>query len=73
MDPNSRTIHFGFADMSFLFGRRPRTNTVDLPKQLKEQMGRLEKLDGAQKEIKETKVRPDMLKACCLLHHTNCK
>jgi len=29
--------------MSFLFGRRPRTNTVDLPKQAKEQMS---KLDG---------------------------
>jgi calcium binding protein 39 len=29
--------------MSFLFGRRPRTNTVDLPKQAKEQIS---KLDG---------------------------
>lgn len=29
--------------MSFLFGRRPRTNTVDLPKQAKEQ---ILKLDG---------------------------
>ena len=28
--------------MSFLFGRRPRTNTVDLPKQAKEQMARLD-------------------------------
>lgn len=29
--------------MSFLFGRRPRTNTVDLPKQAKEQIS---KVDG---------------------------
>ncbi|KAG0651742.1 Conidiophore development [Hyphodiscus hymeniophilus] len=28
--------------MSFLFGRRPRTNTVDLPKQAKEQISRLD-------------------------------
>ncbi|KAL3421056.1 conidiophore development protein hymA [Phlyctema vagabunda] len=35
--------------MSFLFGRRPRTNTVDMPKQAKEQILRLEqalKLEG---------------------------
>ncbi|RDW66145.1 ARM repeat-containing protein [Coleophoma cylindrospora] len=55
--------------MSFLFGRRPRTNTVDLPKQLKEQIGRLEKLDGAQKEVKEAKVRPDMLQSVLHTDH----
>jgi hypothetical protein len=35
--------------MSFLFGRRPRTNTVDLPKQAKEQIS---KLDGPGAAIK---------------------
>ena len=35
--------------MSFLFGRRPRTNTVDLPKQAKEQIS---KLDGPGAAVK---------------------
>merc|ERR1711939_821400 len=35
--------------MSFLFGRRPRTNTVDLPKQAKEQMLKLDGPAGAAK------------------------
>jgi hypothetical protein len=35
--------------MSFLFGRRPRTNTVDLPKQAKEQIS---KLDGPGDAVK---------------------
>ncbi|EPE34136.1 ARM repeat-containing protein [Glarea lozoyensis ATCC 20868] len=35
--------------MSFLFGRRPRTNTVDLPKQAKEQISKLEGPAGAAK------------------------
>lgn len=33
--------------MSFLFGRRPRTNTVDLPKQAKEQISKLDGPGGA--------------------------
>jgi calcium binding protein 39 len=35
--------------MSFLFGRRPRTNTVDLPKQAKEQISKLDGPAGAAK------------------------
>lgn len=35
--------------MSFLFGRRPRTNTVDLPKQAKEQLLKLDGPAGATK------------------------
>jgi len=35
--------------MSFLFGRRPRTNTVDLPKQAKEQLLKLDGPNGATK------------------------
>ncbi|PSS22109.1 hypothetical protein M430DRAFT_34105 [Amorphotheca resinae ATCC 22711] len=35
--------------MSFLFGRRPRTNTVDLPKQAKEQLSKLDGPGGAAK------------------------
>lgn len=35
--------------MSFLFGRRPRTNTVDLPKQAKEQITKLDGPGGAAK------------------------
>ena len=35
--------------MSFLFGRRPRTNTVDLPKQAKEQIPKLDGPGGAAK------------------------
>lgn len=35
--------------MSFLFGRRPRTNTVDLPKQAKEQISKLDGPVGAAK------------------------
>ncbi|KAH8684722.1 conidiophore development protein-like protein hymA [Tricladium varicosporioides] len=35
--------------MSFLFGRRPRTNTVDLPKQARDQITRLDGPGGAAK------------------------
>jgi len=35
--------------MSFLFGRRPRTNTVDLPKQAREQISKLDGPGGAAK------------------------
>ncbi|CZS96049.1 hypothetical protein WAI453_009722 [Rhynchosporium graminicola] len=35
--------------MSFLFGRRPRTNTVDLPKQAKDQIQKLDGPSGAAK------------------------
>jgi hypothetical protein len=35
--------------MSFLFGRRPRTNTVDLPKQAKEHISKLDGPAGAAK------------------------
>jgi len=35
--------------MSFFFGRRPRTNTVDLPKQAKEQIQKLDGPGGAAK------------------------
>jgi len=46
--------------MSFLFGRRPRTNTVDLPKQAKEQITRLDGPGGAAKAEELAKILGQM-------------
>ena len=44
--------------MSFLFGRRPRTNTVDLPKQAKEQISKLDG-SGAAAKVRNTAAAPE--------------